>query len=207
MILGNVIEHLRVHCPPLQGRVAGAADFARGLANYNATMRLPAAYVVPLDQDSPGFVAMIGGIQNIAKTVGVVVEFDATADRRGQAPAMEWDMVEAALIKALVTWTPAICRTPNHQGLWLSGGRFLDLDRARLFYRWEFSMIYQLAIEDTWEWPSEPLEEIDLNVHLHPLAAHPDPAIRQRLNLQPVTVWDDPNNETIWDDGRTHWPS
>lgn len=208
MILGAVIEQLRTVCagPPLEGRVAGAADFVRGLQNYNATMRLPAAYVIPLTQESPGFQVMIGAIQTIIKTIGVVVEFDATNDRRGQHPAMDFDMMEAALLKALLMWPPAQCRTPNYQGFYFAGGRFLDLDRARLFYQWEFALPFQLAQEDAWEPPSEPLDQLDLRVHLSPLAAHPDPAIRRILNLQPVTVWDDPNNETLWDDGRTHWP-
>ena len=88
MILDATIQQLRAYCPPFAGRVAGVADFRLGLQNYNATMLLPAAYVVPLDQESDGNSAMVGLYQFVRKTLGVVVELDARADRRGQDPAM-----------------------------------------------------------------------------------------------------------------------
>ena len=59
---------------------------------------------------------------------------------------------------------------------------------------------------DTWLWPAEDLQEIQLNIHLAPVVRHPDPAIRMILaNLQPPTVWDNPNSPTVWDNARTVW--
>jgi hypothetical protein len=133
-VIDATIAQLRTYCPPLKGNVAGAADFRLGLQNYNATLPLPAAYVVPLDQDREGFAQMVGLYQFVRKTVGVIVELDASADRRGQDPAMSYDAIEAALFSALLNWVPGTCITQNNQGFWFSGGRFLDLDRARLFY-------------------------------------------------------------------------
>ena len=64
MILGPTIEHLRTDCPPFAGRVAGAADFKQGLEKYNATMPLPAAYVLPAEQDGEdGNENMVGYFQ------------------------------------------------------------------------------------------------------------------------------------------------
>jgi hypothetical protein len=54
VILGATIEQLRAYCPLFGGRVAGAADFQKGLRDYNENMPLPAAYVLPLDQESDG---------------------------------------------------------------------------------------------------------------------------------------------------------
>jgi hypothetical protein len=151
-LLAGTIEQLRQHVPLLGGRVAGAADFVAGLREYNATMTLPSAYVLPLDQDSPeGNKVSIGLEQIIIRTIGVAVEFDATSDRRGQMPAMQYDEIQEQLCRALLLWQPANAnggpgtgRVPNNQGYWLSGGRMLDLDRARLFYQWEFSLEWQL---------------------------------------------------------------
>ena len=59
---------------------------------------------------------------------------------------------------------------------------------------------------DTWLWPAEDLQQIDLFIHLAPFVRHPDPAIHMVIaNLQPPTVWDDPNSPTVWDNARTVW--
>jgi hypothetical protein len=182
MVVDATIAQLRAACPPLGGRVAGAADFQLGLRNYNENMPLPAAYVVPLDQASPGNQVMTGLIQVVEKTIGVIVEFDARPDRRGQAPVMNYDAMETALFGALLNWQPAVCATLNQQGYWFSGGRFLDLDRARLFYQWEFALAWQLTDADAWSPEAVDLVGIELDLYSVPppmadqVAAGSDPA-------------------------------
>jgi hypothetical protein len=193
MILEATIEHLRAYCPPLAGKVAGAADFRLGLQNYNANLTLPAAFVIPLDQDSDGNQNLVGIWQVIRKTVGIVVEFDATKDRRGQDPTMSFDAMERALFAAMLNWAPVECRTPNGQGYVFAGGRFLDLDRARLFYQWEFALDFQIDDADGWQPESEPLREIWVNIHKAPLADHPDPAAVVRIT---TTEEDEPEDAT-----------
>lgn len=215
VILGATIEHLRSTCPPFAGRVAGAADFALGLRNYNENMLLPAAYLVPLGQDVETGGAgvnqnMTGLWQIIDKIIAVTVEFDARPDRRGQAPAMQYDEIEAALFRALLNWKPVECRTPNGQGYAFWGGRFLDLDRARVFYQWEFLLRYQITDEDGWQDTSgEDLCGIELDIY-HPVPPWemppPDqrpPAVIVKLGGMCVTDWDD--GGTVWDDGATTW--
>lgn len=171
-VIDATISQLRAYCPPLNGNVAGAADFRLGLQNYNATMPapgpLPAAYVVPLDQDSDGNQVMTGLVQVVTKRVGVIVEFDASADRRGQDPAMSYDDMEAAIFGAVLNWLPEDCRTLNNQGYWFHGGRFLDLDRARLFYQWEFALNWQITDLDGWNPEAPPLTSIQVNVYNKP---------------------------------------
>jgi hypothetical protein len=159
-ILGDTIDHLRAYCPPFGGRVAGAADFQLGLQRYNANMILPSAFVVPLDQttEGAGNQQLTGLWQIVDKHIGVVVEL-ANADRRGQGPAMQYDEVEAALFSTLLMWSPVACRVPGRQGYAFAGGRFLDLDRARVFYQWEFSLRYTLTDDDGWHEP-EPLVDL-----------------------------------------------
>ncbi|HSR78757.1 MAG TPA: hypothetical protein VLN57_19435 [Xanthobacteraceae bacterium] len=193
---------MRAYCPPLARRVAGAADFRLGLQNYNANLALPAGFVIPLDQDSDGPQNMVGIWQVVRKTIGIIVEFDATPDRRGQVPAMSYDAMEAALFHALLNWLPIECRSPNGQGYSFVGGRFLDLDRARLFYQWEFGLAYQLDDTDGWQPESEWLRRIEVDIHKAPLSEHPDPAAVVHINTM-GTTWD--GDQTIWDAGRSDW--
>jgi len=168
-IIGPTIEQLRAYCPFFGGRVAGAADFQLGLRNYNENMPLPAAYVVPLSQDAERNANLTGYWQIVEKMIAVIVELDATPDRRGQDPVMSYDVIEAALFSALLNWEPALCRTPNKQGYQLSGGRFLDLDRARLFYQWEFLLPWQLTDDDGWQPPEgEDLTGIQVDIYKAP---------------------------------------
>lgn len=208
MILGATIEHLRAYCPPLTGRIAGAAEFHLGLQNYNANMALPAGYVIPLDQDSDGPQNMVGIWQVVRKTIGIVVEFDATPDRRGQVPAMNYDAMETALFAALLNWLPIECRSPNGQGYSFTAGRFLDLDRARLFYQWEFGLSYQLDDTDGWQPESEPLRAIQVDIHRAPLSEHPDPAAIVKIDtidgaIEGASLWDD--DQSRWDVGLSLW--
>ena len=167
MIVAPTIDHLRQYCLPFAGRVAGAADFRLGLQNYNANMALPAAYVVPLDQEAEHNANLVGYWQIVHKTIAVVVELDATADRRGQDPTRSYDAIEAAIFSALLDWAPVDCRVPNMQGFQFSGGRFLDLDRARLFYQWEFLLPYQLTEEDGWHDPEPPIDLVGIEVDIY----------------------------------------
>jgi hypothetical protein len=194
VILAPTIEQLRAYCPFFGGRVAGAADFIRGLQNYNATMPLPAAYVIPLDQESTGNKLMVGLEQIISKVIGVVVELDA-ADRRGQVPAMQCDEIEAALFAAILNWAPVECRVPGKSGYVFSAGRFLDLDRARLFYRWEFLLEYQISDEDGWHPPASDAEDllgIELDIYKAPPFEMPPPDARPPAAIVIIPTSDQP---------------
>ena len=89
MDISLVIEQLRQFCPVLQGRVGGAADFETGVETVIAItdpatgkFAYPTAVVIPLE-DEPGANDLLDGtIQTVIETVGVIVEFDASADRR-----------------------------------------------------------------------------------------------------------------------------
>lgn len=211
MIIGPTIDHLRQVCTFFGNNVAGAADFARGLQNYNTSMSLPAAYVVPLDQDAPPNVSMPGYYQVIEKHIGIVVELDATPDRRGQAPAMTYDEIETALFGAMLNWAPEPCRVPSLQGYQFTAGRFLDLDRARLFYRWEFLLPWTVTDEDAWPVDEGvPLRSIEVDIYKAPPWDVPPadgtaPAAVIVLPMEQETYWDDELGGTGWDDLTTSW--
>lgn len=165
LIIPATIEQLRAFCPLLGGRVAGAAVFRQGLEPYTTAPKvLPFAYVMPLGGESDGPGAMTGIYQHVRQTIGIVVEFAATADRRGQQPAMDAEAMEYCLHAAILGWEPVQCLTVGRQGYWFAGSRVLDLDRARLFFQWEYALTTILTNLDGWQPPSEPLTGIELEI-------------------------------------------
>lgn len=197
-VIAPTIEQLRTYCTPLAGRVAGAAQFQLGLQNYNTNMPLPAGYVLPLDQEVEGDrnQNMTGLFQIIDKRIGVVVEFDASPDRRGQAPVMDYDTMEAAIWASILNWSPVTCRVPNQQGYYFSGGRFLDLDRARLFYQWEFTLRFQITDDDGFQIDANAIDllGIELDIYKQPTelplppadGTPPEPIVIIQTGDQPV---------------------
>jgi hypothetical protein len=192
-IIAATVMQLRAHCPLLGGRVAGAANFVQGLEKYNTNMILPAAFVMPLVAESEGFAVMTGVIQYVTKTVAVVVEFPATPDRRGQQPAMDAEAMEVCINAAIRGWEPQACLTVGRKGYWLSGARVLDLDRARLFYQWEYGLTTQLDEADALEPASVPLYGIELDIWKTPPQDFPKtpgvpPPIITEINIETETV-------------------
>lgn len=169
MDLNAAILQLRKHVPMFggdpvtgaNGRVAGAADFAQAIEDQ-AWMELPAAYVIPLDEDSDENPPGPGLDQHISERIGVIVELDNRADRRGQASAAMFAAIRAAVFAALLNWR--IDPVAAAQGLNYGGGRLLQFDRARLFYQWEFTLRRLLTDADGWQEPTPVFAEIDVTV-------------------------------------------
>jgi hypothetical protein len=178
MIVDTFISQLRANASMFAGRVAGAAEFYAGLKNYNTSMPLPAAYVLPLGQDADSNILMNGLVQIVHKSIGVAVEFDATPDRRGQAPVMLFDVIETQIFASVLNLfiidangCPRMTR-----GSYFQGARYLDLDRARLFYQWEFGLDWQISDADGVQSPSVPLETIEVDIFKAPVTAGDNPA-------------------------------
>jgi hypothetical protein len=167
-ILGLFIAQVRLCAPIFQGRVAGAAEFNAGLKNYNTSMALPAAFVLPLGQEADENKWAPGLIQIVKKTIGIAVEFDAQQDRRGQSPTMQFEEIEAQLMASVLGLFIPNCRMS--QPIYFRGARYLDLDRARLFYQWEFGIDWQITDADGVQFESIPLRMIELDVFHAPVA-------------------------------------
>ena len=161
-IMGTFISQLRSNAPIFGGRVAGAAEFYAGLRAYNTSMALPAAYVLPLGQEAEPNQVWNGLIQIVHKSVGVAVELDAQRDRRGQDPTMSFEAIEAQIMASVLNLEIGECRMVR--GTSFSGARYLDLDRARLFYQWEFNLDWQLTDADGVQPVSVPLETIEVDI-------------------------------------------
>jgi hypothetical protein len=174
MILEAFISQLRANAPIFAGRVAGAAEFYAGLKNYTTSLALPAAYVLPLGQEAEPNQVWNGLIQIVHKTIGVAVELDAQTDRRGQAPAMQFEEIEAQIFASVLNLDIGECRMVR--GASFAGARYLDLDRARLWYQWEFMLDWQLTDADGVQPQSIPLDAIEVDIFKAPAVAGDAPA-------------------------------
>jgi hypothetical protein len=217
VIIATFIEQLRANAPVFQGRVAGAAEFYKGLRDYNTSMPMPAAYVLPLAQEAGPNLLWNGLIQIIQKGVGVAVELDAQQDRRGQRPVMDLDVIEAQLFRSVLNLLLPGCNMVR--GVYFTGARYLDLDRARLWYQWEFGLDWQVDDTDGVQPDSIPLETIEVDV-FHAPGAVGVPGSRPAAVVvvptgeppyPPATNGPWPGNAdaigTTWDDMGTTWDS
>lgn len=143
MNLDSVITRIKLKCPSFNQRVAGAGEFAA--LPQNAKVSLPAAFVIPMDDQAGEQQSANRYRQAITDRVAVVVVLDNSADRRGQAAVTSVHGIRAELWQALLIWPPG----PEYDGLMYEGGQALDMDAARLYYQFEFSAEAEIGIEDT----------------------------------------------------------
>ena len=151
MDISLVIEQLRQFCPVLQGRVGGAADFETGVETViqitdprTGKFAYPTAVVIPLEDEPGSNDLMDGNVQNVIETIGVIVEFDASADRRGQTAVSQVEAMKYQIFRALLNWN--IDPDRGARGLYYAGGELLTFDRARLF--WMYRMSFDATISD-----------------------------------------------------------
>lgn len=147
MNLNLVIAQLRQYCPSFGGRVAGSARFKR--LDENTTMLVPSAFVIPLD-DNPSDLSALNDVrQTLVESFAVVVALSNVPDERGQeAVTAAHDSIRAELWKALLGWQPD---RSIYRGTFYQGGNLLDLDRARLWYQFDFGAEMQIGPEDGWQ--------------------------------------------------------
>lgn len=145
MDLDLIIAQLRASASAtFAQRVAGAARFE--VLPEAANLTVPAAYVIPAGEQPEDQVSTNGYQQTVREQFIVVVAISNRADERGQAAATSLHSVRAALFKALLGFQPSAA----HDVVEFEGGQLLHLDRARLYYQFEFSVDYAISTEDTW---------------------------------------------------------
>lgn len=151
MNINVVIEHLRQHCPLFGGRVAGAARFKH--LDENTSLESPAAFVIPMD-DEPGERMSLNDVrQPVTESFAVVVALDNTPDERGQNAAnAAHDAVRGQLWAALLGWQPdGKAENSLYRGIEYQGGSLLVLDRARLWYQFDFGAYREISPDDGWQ--------------------------------------------------------
>lgn len=169
MNIDIVAAQLRANAPLFEGNVAGAARYADAVADQ-VFLPLPAAYVVPGDDDAGENTSMNGLYQVVTQHVGVIVVLETLkvgatrdlADRRGQAASAYLMTVRGAVFRALLNWRPDWDpENPDTnieaRGLAYAGSELLEFDRARFFYQFNFSLETLITDADGWQQPSTPL--------------------------------------------------
>ncbi|HVL75310.1 MAG TPA: hypothetical protein VM406_04785 [Noviherbaspirillum sp.] len=144
MNLNIVIAHLRARVPEFANRVAGAAQFS-GIPE-SANLPVPAAYVIPMDESPENNVSQNGYRQRVREGFAVVVVLSNTPDERGQAAALTVHDMRAKLFRALLGFEVG----EEYGGIEFDGGNLLRMDRARMYYQFEFAADYEIGEEDTW---------------------------------------------------------
>ena len=165
MDISLVIAQLRAYCPALGRRIGGAADFDKGIETVVAIkdpvtgkFAYPVAVVIPLEDEAASNDLMDGVVQVVTETVGIIVEFDATADRRGQAAVSQVEAMKYALFGAVLNWL--IDPNRGARGLYYAGGELLDFDRARLFWMFRFSFDATITDADGFVASGDPLTSV-----------------------------------------------
>ena len=159
MKTGNVIMQLRSLVPDFDSRVSGAAEFLRAV-ELEATMDMPAGYVIFLgdaagENDEPA-----GLHQWVTATIAVVVATDASADRRGQSGQEAALALQDAINSAILNWTPPDLDAPR--GFELAGSELLHWDRGRLWHEYRYRITYLVTDSDGWQAPAVDLDEVEI---------------------------------------------
>ena len=148
MILSDVIGELRARCPsfadPAGGpaRVGGAAQFR--ILPEAANLVVPAAYVLPLDENAGAVESESEYLQYSDDGFAVVVVLSNVADERGQAAANDVHSKRAEIWKAILGFVIG-----DYYPIKYGGGQVIHLDRARLYYQFEFSAKFVIDKDDT----------------------------------------------------------
>ena len=162
MNLTAVIEHLRERAPIFAQRVAGAALF--GSLPEVSNLQMPAAYVVPLDENPDQQQSSNSYRQTVEDSFAVVVVLSNVADERGQGAISSVHDIRKILFQALVGWEPG----EEYDQIEYDGGALLQMDRERLYYQFEFKCLYDISYEDTWKWVRDnelpPFEGVNIKV-------------------------------------------
>lgn len=142
----EIVEALKTRCAvQFNGRIAGAAEFQ--LLDENAKLALPAAYVMPLDDTAEVNESENGYSQTIRDAFAVVIVLDSTESNLAKSAVAQVQPIRNALFKALLSWQP----DNEHGPIEYEGGQLLGVDRARLYYQFEFSAQTHISEADTYQ--------------------------------------------------------
>lgn len=153
MQLELIIAQLRALCPSFNARVAGAAEFKP--VQEATALPVPCAFVIPLDDrpEPPKVQNAVG--HEMTDSFGIIVAIDNRVDEKGQNARAQVHAIRAELWRALLGWVPGTVNTINpatdYNGIFYEGGSLLSLDRARLWYQFEFGAQMWIGPSDGWE--------------------------------------------------------
>ena len=145
MQLETIIAALKARCPTFANRVAGAAQFK--MVPESSSLAVPCAFVIPMDDDPSESQAQNSVRQTLKEVFSVVVSLSNTADEKGQSSANNINSIRTELWSALLGWQPG----EDYDGISYEGGSLISLDRARMWYQFEFGATMEIGPSDGWQ--------------------------------------------------------
>lgn len=185
MNLDNIIAEIRARCPEFSGRVAGAAQFKN--LDQSTSFPVPAAFVIPLDDEAGEQESKSGYRQDLREAFAVVVAVSNASDERGQTSINQVRVsVREQLWRCLLGWIPE----PGYDGVVYEGGAVLSIDRGRLWYQHEFSAEMTIGAEMTrlkTDFDAlPPFQGMDVDVNfIRPESGQPDGETEFRIVINP----------------------
>lgn len=144
MELEPIIEALRTRLPVFGNRVGGAVQF-KALGEKSA-LQSPCAYVIPLDDNASERKAGNTARQEITDGFAVVVVMSNKPDEKGQGSALNVHNMRTLLWAALLGW----CPSEEYYPIVYEGGQLMKLDRAEMWFQYEFSAMTEITDADGW---------------------------------------------------------
>ena len=145
MQLETIIQHLRLYCQTLGQNIAGAAQFKQ--LEEAANLPMPCAFVIPLDDNPQESRSQNDVLQIMTDSFAVIVALSNAVDEKGQIATVSVQSLRAELWKALLGWYPA----ERYGQITYEGGSLLKVDRARLWYQFEFGAVMDICAADGWQ--------------------------------------------------------
>lgn len=147
MKIDPIIKQIQTYCPSFK-LVAGALTVELKAAVSDGEDKLPAAYVVRLDESGEYNDGLSNDYrQEIEEQFGVLVFVNnRKQDVRGQRAADQLEDLRAELFKALLQW----CPSEAHDPIEYVGGSVQSIDKDRIAYAFEFKTTTVMTIEDSW---------------------------------------------------------
>lgn len=142
----KVIDQVKAKCPTFGNRVAGAAEY-ENLRNVS-NMTIPAAYVIPLDDNVGEQSTDNSYLQSLTDAFAVIVVMNNRNDERGQDAINAVQQLRKELHKALLGFDLSD-DDYDYDGIVYQGGNLLFMDRQRLDYQFEFSAQTTIDVNDT----------------------------------------------------------
>ena len=150
MNINTIVAALKERCPSFgpsvaMRRFAGSAEYAA--LSEAAKLELPSGYVIPMDDEAFDQESSNGYQQRIREVFAVVVVLDNKVDERGQTSIVTVESIKKEIWSALLGWAP----DAEHDRIEYDGGQLMNVNRAHLYYQFEFTTDTTLGEEDTYQ--------------------------------------------------------
>jgi hypothetical protein len=144
MKLSPIILQLRSASTSFGNNIAGAAEL---VAAEKETYSVDRAFVVQLAENATPNDQTLGINQSINEIFAVIVALNNTGDRRGQTAYDGVFTIRAEIFSGILGW-----KIPGAEGLVeYSAGRLLDMNRAYLWYQFEFLVSTRITDADGYQ--------------------------------------------------------